>query len=108
MLTQCTWCGRVSKAVEDSLGYYRTHHAESSVPAELQRDLLEEAYSPDELHAAARLKCNRLAAIERDGRSLIAHPVGQAGERLCLSRLSKSSGGQFEVLPHRSPYWISV
>lgn len=90
---------RASKLVEDGLTFYRAQHAQSGVPTGLQRDLLEEACSPDELQATATLKGNRVACTDVNGARLIAHPVGQAGERLCLSVLTESSDGGFQVQP---------
>ena len=90
---------RASKLVEDGLGFYRAQHAESGVPTGLQRDLLEEACAPDALQATTKLKGNRLACKDVNGARLIAHPVGQAGERLCLSVLRESSDGGFQVKP---------
>lgn len=83
--------------MEDSLAFYRAQHADSGISTELQRALLEEACSPDEFQAYARLKGNRLAAIDVNGTILAAHPIGQAGETLCLSVLARSSDGRYQV-----------
>ena len=84
--------------METGLAHFRAQHAESGVPSGLQRELLEEACSPSELQATANLRGCRLAATEADGIMLVAHPIGQIGELLCLSELAQTSEGRFQVL----------
>ena len=94
---------RPAQLVEGSLAYSQRHLGESNLPTELQRELLADACSPDELQASARLKGNRLACTDVKGSCLAAHPVGRAGERLCLSVLAKAPDGTFQVCEASSP-----
>ena len=94
------------KLVEDGLAYIRAQHADSGVPSEVQRNLLEEACSPSEIQATANLRGSRLAATEVNGQILVAHAIGQAGELLCLSVLGRTPEGNFQVIgafhaPHK-------
>ena len=88
---------RPAQLVDGSLAYSQKYLAESGIPAELQRELLAEACSPDELQASARLRGNRLASADVKGTCLAAHPAGQTGERLCLSVLAEEPNGRFQV-----------
>ena len=94
---------RPAQLVDGSLAYCQRYLAESGIPAELQRELLAEACSPDELQASARLRGNRLASADVKGSCLAAHPVGQTGEQLCLSVLAKAPDGTFQVCQASSP-----
>ncbi len=96
-MMRCLPC-RPAKLVEDGIAYVRAQHADSGVPSEVQRALLEEACSTSELQATANLRGSRLAATEVDGSILVAHASGQIGELLCLSVLGRTPGGNFQVL----------
>jgi hypothetical protein len=90
---------RASQLVEDGMAFCRAQHAQIGVPTWLQRALLEEACSPDELQATSKLRGNRVACTAVTGAFLIAHPVGQAGNQLSLSVLTESSDGGYQVQP---------
>lgn len=96
MARQSVSC-RPAQLVDGSLAYSQRYLAESGMPTELQRELLAEACSPDELQASARLRGNRLAFADVRGSCLAAHPIGQTGEQLCLSVLAKAPDGRFRV-----------
>ena len=102
MLRQSVPC-RPAQLVGGSLAYSQRNLAESSIPTELQREVLADACSPDELQASARLKGNRLAFADVKSSCLAAHPVGRTGERLCLSVLAKTPDGRFQVCRASSP-----
>ena len=88
---------RPAQLVEGSLAYSHRHLTEGGIPAELQRELLADACSPDGLQASARLCGNRLAVATVEGSCLVAHPFGHTGERLRLSVLAKMHDGRFRV-----------
>ena len=94
---------RPAQLVNGSLAYSQRYLAESGIPAELQRELLAEACSPDELQASARLRGNQLASTDVRGSCLVAHPNGQTGAQLCLSVLAKEPDGRFQVCQAGSP-----